>query len=91
VRACRECGIFGAKQAELARTAHVSAAGPEYVRGHVEAARREGARLGLAIWRMLQGWPVPEWNGPGREGVCPECGEQMHGEECLFCLGVIEK
>ena len=53
---CKELGIVGAKRQLLARLDHVIKAGPAYVRAHVDTADN----LGLAIWRMEDGWKEPE-------------------------------
>jgi len=39
----------------LARLPHIT---PEYVRAHVERARREGRGLGAAVFRMERHWRV---------------------------------
>lgn len=58
VKACREVGIGEPKRSLLASLPHIIEAGSDYVRWHVEQARRDGLRLGAAIWRMEQGWPA---------------------------------
>lgn len=58
LRVCREVGIGEPKRSLLASLPHIIEAGSDYVRWHVEQARRDGLRLGAAIWRMEQGWPA---------------------------------
>ncbi len=65
---CDEVGIYGDKRQLLAKLPHVIAAGAEYVRGHVAAA---GA-VSLAIWRMEQGWRMPEGKKDGSDNQIPD-------------------
>lgn len=60
VAACARAGIGEPKRSLLAQLPHVVEGGPEYVAWHVAQAKREGQRLGAAIWRMEQGWPMVE-------------------------------
>jgi hypothetical protein len=65
--ALREAGIQDPALSRLARLPHIT---PEYVRAHVERARREGRGLGAAVFRMERHWRVTS-NLPA-ENVSPE-------------------
>jgi hypothetical protein len=70
----KRCGIKITRKTEgLARDGQVDAL---YILAHVEQVRREGQQLGLAIWRMAEGYERPLWrmqNG------------HLEGCECNYC------
>ena len=53
---CADLGIYGRKRQALSKLEHVIAGGPAYVRAHVAAV----SEIGLAIWRMEEGWDAPK-------------------------------
>lgn len=54
-----DAGIREPTAGRLARLPHVT---PEYVAAHVALANAQGFRLGVAIYRMEHGWPMPKTN-----------------------------
>lgn len=57
LRAAHDCGIMGKKAEKIARLDGVT---PKLIRAHVDKARRDGQKLGLAICRLESGDPMPE-------------------------------
>jgi hypothetical protein len=51
-----DAGIREPTAGRLARLPHVT---PQYVAAHVALANAQGFRLGVAIYRMEHGWPMP--------------------------------
>ncbi len=54
-----DAGIREPTAGRLARLPHVT---PEYIAAHVALANAQGYRLGVAIYRMEHGWPMPKTN-----------------------------
>lgn len=83
------------KQSRKAQEIAAMGLDPVFVEAHVnarEAALARGERFtpGLLITKILSGDPAPAPEKPdGR--ICPKCGEKLHGHECLFCAGIIER
>lgn len=55
---CEEVGIYGRKRQTLAQLDYVIENGAGYVRAHVSAVKSRD--IGLAIWRMEEGWAAPD-------------------------------
>ena len=75
VKALQEAGIHDPALSRLARLPHIT---PEYVRAHVERARREGRGLGAAVFRMERHWRVAP-NLPA-EGESPDARRERARE-----------
>ena len=83
LKICAEVGIFGKKRELLAKMPHVIEGGADYIHAHI---RNVGNRdIGLAIWRMEQGWANPKNAKSKRNGnglsdlICPNCS-------CSICM-----
>lgn len=76
--ACKKHKIFGKKQRLLASLPHVVEAGPDYIAYHVQQTKREGQRIGAAIWRMEQGWAMPD-DEPEVDELAQQIPEHLRG------------
>ena len=80
LEAMRQLGIFdNPTTRSLAGLDHVT---PEYIIAHVTQALGEGQSLGLAIYRMHAGDPIPTTrrNGHGRACDCEPCQSAAYSD-----------